>query len=260
MCRPTIFITDGAVGDEDALFKLIAERLGNSRLFTVAIGSAPNSHFMTKVAQFGRGTFTQIGDVKEVQQKMTQLFSKIEAPVLRDMAIRWPDGTPVETFPARVPDLYLGEPVLVAAAAKAPLGTVVVTGMRGNQPWSVALTPPSDRNAAGVGALWARSKISSLMDALAQGAPADRVRPEVVKVALQHHLVSAYTSLVAVDIAPTSDGTPLKTALVKTSAPQGSGRLPQTDTAATLQMLLGMLALLAAASVALLGRRAARIG
>jgi hypothetical protein len=29
---------------------------------------------------------------------MTQLFAKIEAPVLRDVAIRWPDGTPVETF------------------------------------------------------------------------------------------------------------------------------------------------------------------
>ncbi|MBC8023723.1 MAG: marine proteobacterial sortase target protein, partial [Burkholderiales bacterium] len=135
--RQVIFITDGAVGNEDALFRLISERLGTSRLFTVGIGSAPNSHFMTKAAQFGRGTFTYIGDVREVQEKMSQLFAKIEAPVLRDVAIRWPDGTPVETFPARVPDLDLGVPVRGAAAARAPLGSVVVTGMRGNLPWSV---------------------------------------------------------------------------------------------------------------------------
>ncbi len=258
--RQVIFITDGAVGNEDALFRLIAERLGTSRLFTVGIGSAPNSHFMTKAAQFGRGTFTYIGDVREVQEKMATLFAKIEAPVLRDVAIRWPDGTPVETFPARVPDLYLGEPVLVAAAAKAPLGTVVVTGMRGNLPWSVALTPPLERNAAGVGALWARAKIATLMDEITRGGDPSQGRAQVVSVALEHHLVSAYTSLVAVDQAPTAPGGNVKTAMVRASLPQGwaaGTQLPQTDTAATLQLLLGVLALLAAGSVALLGRRVA---
>ena len=258
--RQVIFITDGAVGNEDALFRLIAQRLGTSRLFTVGIGSAPNSHFMTKAAQFGRGTFTYIGDVREVQEKMTQLFARIEAPVLRDVAIRWPDGTPVETFPARVPDLYLGEPVLVAAAARAPLGTVVVTGMRGNQPWSVALTPPLDRNAAGVGALWARAKIATLMDELARGGGPAQVRSQVVSVALEHHLVSAYTSLVAVDVTPTAPAGLVKTTLVKASLPQGwaaGTQLPQTDTAATLQLLLGVLALLAAGTVTALGRHTA---
>ena len=259
--RQVVFITDGGVGNEEELFKLIVQRLGSSRLFTVGIGSAPNGHFMTKAAQFGRGTFTNIGDVKEVQEKMSALFAKIEAPVLRDVQIRWPDGTPVETFPARVPDLYLGEPVLVAAAAKAPLGTVVVTGLRGNQPWSVALTPPPDRDAAGVGALWARAKIASLMDTLAQGADVAQVRPQVVNVALEHHLVSAYTSLVAVDLTPTGPTDGLKTAMVKASLPQGyvGGGIPQTDTPATLQLLLGLFALVSAAIVTILGRRTARI-
>jgi Ca-activated chloride channel family protein len=214
---------------------------------------------MTKAAQFGRGTFTHIGDVNEVQEKMTRLFAKIESPVLRDVAIRWPDGSEVETFPPRVPDLYLGEPVLVAASAKAPLGTVVVTGMRGNQPWSVALTPPAERDSAGVGALWARAKIGSLMDALAQGADVAQVRPAVIRVALEHHLVSAYTSLVAVDVTPTGPTDGLKTAMVKASLPQGSaGQLPQTDTPATLQFLLGLMALAFAALMTAVGRRSAR--
>jgi Ca-activated chloride channel family protein len=260
--RQVIFITDGGVDNEQELFKLIADRLGSSRLFTVGIGSAPNSHFMTKAAQFGRGTFTQIGDVKEVQEKMSQLFARIEAPVLRDVAIQWPDGTPVETFPARVPDLYLGEPVLVAAAAKAPIGTVVVSGLRGNQPWSVALTPPIDRNASGVGALWARAKIDSLMDSFEQGAGAAKVRSQVVAVALEHQLVSAYTSLVAVDVAPTAPAGAAMTATVKSAPPLGSfagTTLPQTDTPATLQLLLGMMALTAAAVVTMLGLRAQAI-
>ncbi|HUP31149.1 MAG TPA: marine proteobacterial sortase target protein, partial [Usitatibacter sp.] len=168
--RQVVFMTDGAVGNEDELFRLITQRLGGSRLFTVGIGAAPNGHFMAKAAQFGRGSFTHIGDLREVQEKMVELFAKIEAPVLRDVTIRWADGTAVETFPARVPDLYLGEPVLVAASTRKALSTVVVSGMRGNQPWSVALTPAADANAAGVGALWAREKIASLMDEATRGA------------------------------------------------------------------------------------------
>lgn len=258
--RQVIFITDGAVANEDALFRIIAERLGEARLFTVAIGSAPNSHFMAKAAQFGRGTFTHIGDVAEVRLRMADLFERIETPVLRDVEVRWPDGTPVETFPPRVPDLYAGEPVLVAAAARAPLGTVVVSGTRGNQPWSVALTPAPDRNAAGVGALWARSKIASLMDELSRGADPAQVRPAVVKVAMEHHLVSAYTSLVAEELTPSAPAGDVRSAAVQTAMPHGAAagmQLPQTDTAAMLQALLGVLALAAALGVAVIGRRQA---
>ena len=251
--RQVVFMTDGAVGNEDALFALIARKLGASRLFTVGIGAAPNGHFMAKAAQFGRGSFTHIGNPREVEEKMVELFAKIETPVLRDVAIRWPDGTPVETFPARVPDLYLGEPVLVAAALRGPLSTVVVSGMRGNQPWSVALTPAANSDAAGVGALWAREKIASLMDDMVRGGDAEQLRAQVVKVALEHHLVSSYTSLVAVDVTPSNATAASKAAMVTTALPQGwaaGTSLPQTATPATMKLISGLVTLLLAALLA----------
>ena len=252
MLRQVIFMTDGGVGNEDELFRLIADRLGNTRLFTIGIGSAPNSHFMAKAAQFGRGSFTYIGDVREVQEKMARLYAKIEAPVLKDVSIRWADGTEVETFPARVPDLYLGEPIVVSAAfTRTSSRTIVVSGVRGNQPWSVTLTPSSDSEASGVGVLWARSKIATLMDQLRAGAEEKDIRPAVVRVALEHHLVSAYTSLVAVDVTPTNPGAIASMKMMKTSLPAGmqQGQLPQTDTPALLQFLVGLLALASAAVV-----------
>jgi len=251
--RQVIFMTDGGVNNEEDLFRLISTRLGESRLFTVGIGSAPNAHFMTKAAQFGRGTFTYVGDVKEVNEKMTQLFARIEAPVLRDVAIRWSDGTPVTTYPDRVPDLYLGEPIVVSAASPDFARTLIVSGTRGNQPWSAALTPAGP-DSAGVGALWARARIAQLMDEVTRGGDADELRKAVVQVALDHHLVSAYTSLVAVDVTPSNDGT-VKTALVKASPPRSwDSTLPQTDTASTLHLLLGLLALASAGIVAVIGR------
>jgi Ca-activated chloride channel family protein len=257
--RQVIFATDGAVGNEDELFGLIHARLGSSRLFTVGIGAAPNGHFMTKAAQFGRGTFTYIGSPAEAQEKMAGLFAKLEAPVLTDVTIRFADGTPVETYPARIPDLYLGEPIVASASAADFSRTLVVAGLRGNVPWSVALTPPpSEGGPSGVGALWARARIAALMDAQRTGADPAVIRPAVVKVALEHHLVSAYTSLVAVDTTPTAVPEAAKTALVKANLPQGweaaAGQIPQTDTASTLQLLLGLLALAAAGIVAVIGR------
>jgi Ca-activated chloride channel family protein len=229
MLRQVVFITDGAVGNEEALFRLISERLGGSRLFTVGIGSAPNSHFMTRAAQFGRGTFTHIGDVREVNEKMSRLFAKIEAPVLRDVvdplarrhAGRDLPRARARPLPRRAGD---GRP-----PRRAPLGTVVVSGTRGNQPWSVALTPSAD-SAAGVGALWARAKIARSRTRSRAARPG-AIRPQVVKVALEHHLVSAYTSLVAVDVTPTAPGRWPEERDGAASLPRDTRtHLPQTDT------------------------------
>ena len=89
--RQVIFLTDGGIGNEDALFNIIQLQLGDSRLFTIGIGSAPNSHFMDRAAKFGRGTHTYIGNVSEIQSKMETLFSKLESPVLTNIHIQWPD-------------------------------------------------------------------------------------------------------------------------------------------------------------------------
>jgi Ca-activated chloride channel family protein len=253
--RQVVFITDGAVGNEQQLFRFIAARLGNARLFTVGIGSAPNGHFMAKAAQFGRGTFTHVGDVREVEGKMARLFEKIEAPVLRDVTLAWSDGQPVESFPARVPDLYLGEPIVATTSAQPGARSIVVSGLRGNQPWSVVLTPAAGEPSPGVGTLWARSKVSGLMDGLARGEDPEAVRKAVIEVALRHHLVSAYTSLVAVDVTPSNTQAKARQAVLRTSLPAGSATLPQTDTAATVHLLLGLLALGFAAMVAVIGRR-----
>jgi Ca-activated chloride channel family protein len=107
-----------------------------------------------------------------------------------------------------------------------------------------------------VGALWARARIAHLMDEITRGGDVAELRPAVLRVALDHHLVSAYTSLVAVDVTPTGSAN-MKTALVKASLPQGYvGAIPQTDAASTFHLLLGLLGLASAAIVAIIGRRA----
>src|SRR5690606_31009868 len=116
--RQVVFLTDGSVGNEQALFALINAQLGESRLFTIGIGSAPNAYFMGKAAELGRGSYTYIGRVDEVAQKMGELYAKLEKPASKNLRLHWPAGVEVEMYPHRLPDLYHGEPLLLVLRSK----------------------------------------------------------------------------------------------------------------------------------------------
>ncbi len=201
--RQVIFITDGAVGNEAELFRAVAEHLGDTRLFTVGIGSAPNSFFMRKAAEVGRGSHTHIGKLDEVGLKMGALFEKLARPAALDIQIDWPAGA--EAWPPRVPDLYYGEPLSVTV--KLPVNyaqdAITVRGKLGGRDWSrrigIADVAGDGESADGVATLWARRKISALLDRGRAGVPEEETRSEVLKVALAHQLLSPYTSFIAIE-------------------------------------------------------------
>lgn len=233
--RQVFFLTDGAVGNERELLRLVRENLGDRRLYTIAIGPAPNAWFIRKAAQFGRGTATFIGDARDVGERMTALFEKLERPALTELSITWPVGA--DAYPRELPDLYAGEPILVAASFTGSPSTLSIVGRRGKSAWGALLPIGAGAPATGIGALWARERISALSDAIVEGAPEEEVRPLIVATALEHRLVGRYTSLVAVDATPiASAGTqPLRTAipglLPAGLDPAGFvGALPQTAT------------------------------
>ncbi|MDZ7644270.1 MAG: marine proteobacterial sortase target protein [Woeseiaceae bacterium] len=203
--RQVVFVTDGAVGNEAGLYELIEEKLGATRLFTVGIGSAPNGWFMRKAAEAGRGRFVTISALHEVKDKMTRLLTRLREPQLTDIELAWPDGSRAESYPARIADLYAGEPVTVRARlamAPRPGDLLVIRGNGPTGPWAaeVALARADDNE--GVAALWARAKIGAALDAGRRGADADTVRDDVIETALAYQLVSRHTSLVAVDRTP----------------------------------------------------------
>jgi len=227
--KQVVFLTDAAVGNEAQLFDDIARQLGNARLFTIGIGSAPNSYFMRKAAELGRGSFTYIGDIAEVGERMNDLLRKLDEPALTDIALTWPAGpaSAVETYPATIPDLYQGQPVTFSArlpnATLATLaGRLALDGRTGNSTWHRDLDLVQVRAGAGIAAVWARAKLSAIEDAQWRGADPAAVRAEATKHALAYELVSAYTSLVAVDqevVRPRDQA--LDTQAVATNLPQG---------------------------------------
>jgi Ca-activated chloride channel family protein len=199
--RQVVFATDGAVTGEEALYRLIESGAGGARLFPVGIGDAPNAHFLAQAARLGRGANVVIRNLSEVAERMDELYAKLDRPALRDVQLAWPGGA-VESFPSRIPDLYQGEPLLVVARLAQAKGQVDAVGWLKDAAWSKSLPLARTRSDAGVARLWARAKIDDFEDQLRRGADEAVVRPQLIEVALAHHLVTRFTSLIAVDKTP----------------------------------------------------------
>jgi Ca-activated chloride channel family protein len=261
--RQIVFITDGAVGNEEQLLTLIKQRLGRARLFTVGIGAAPNGHFMRGAAGMGRGTFTFIGSDRDVQERMGQLFEKIESPALTDIELRWPEGLSAELALSSVPDVYYGEPVMLTARLAGPVkGLLSLTGRSDSGYWLRQVPLSIAKAHPGVAALWARGRIDDLLDERRAGGDPEIIRRDVLALALAHRLVSPYTSLVAVDRTPVRPaGIASGQSAVPQVAPAGSAwsgattGYPATATPAPLHVALGAALLLLGLVVLALPRR-----
>ena len=224
--KQLIFLTDGSVSQETKLFSLINRKLRTSRLFTIGIGSAPNSFFMTRAAEIGRGSHIHIGDINEISDRMEELFSKIENPAITDLELILPKGFEAEVYPSPLPDLYVGDPLSIAIRGKNASGMAQVTGKIGNQKWVAKVPLDQGAEQIGIAKLWAREKISNLERNRVSLSPNENQKAhmdrELLQTALSYGLVSRLSSMVAVDITPSRPiGAELNTIKLKAAIPNG---------------------------------------
>ena len=253
-----VFLTDGDVGNEDELITLVKDNIGSSRLFTVGIGSAPNGYLLEKVSRSGRGTFTYISKISEVEQKMNTLLTRIEHPVLTDVSLHIPGQ--VELYPGPVPDLFSGEPLVVfGKISRQSNGGARFIGK--SPAGYFRLDLPLDLKKAkvepAIPTLWARSKISNLMDEYRLGN--ENIKEDIIKLAISHKLMTKFTSFVAVEQRVVNLSGKSRLSAIPTEIPEGwkiekvfkdKGSsikpvlLPQTASSAPLTALAGFLLIL----------------
>lgn len=258
LMRQVVFITDGAVGNETELLQQVARDLGHSRMFTVAIGHAPNSWFMRKAAEIGRGSFVHIGKADEVREQMTALWGRIQLPALTDICVGWGDAA--EYYPEVIPDLYAGQPLWLIARLPSEPAMIGLCGQLNGLDWNLDVNgwnaASSGPGADNLAMLWARKKIEALEDSLMFGADAELTRLEITGLALDYGLLTRHTSLVAVDKTPRRNETgTLAVTDVPGLLPAGSSmRLagyPKTATGWLSQLLLSLFVLLLATAMLL---------
>jgi Uncharacterized protein containing a von Willebrand factor type A (vWA) domain len=196
-------ITDGYVAVESEAFALIRQNLGRGNVFAFGVGSGVNRHLIESLARAGQGEPFIVTDTVFAETEASRFADMIASPVLTGVSAHFDDVAVRDVEPASLPDVFAQRPVVLFGKWDGDrAGRLRLSGRSGGAgrpfvselPFAQATTVPAET----LSRLWARTRVAALSDELAL-----RKTPELVSaittLGLEHELLTAYTSFVAVD-------------------------------------------------------------
>ncbi|MBI1372923.1 MAG: VWA domain-containing protein [Phycisphaera sp.] len=225
--RFVTFLTDGFIGNEAEVLGEVYKRVDASRVFSFGVGSSPNRFLLSRMAKLGRGAVAYLPQGADGGAVMDDFFERISHPAMTDIEIDWGGMMVADVYPRRLPDLFVGRPVVITGMFVGDGPTdVVLHGRAGDRAVEVGMrvnlsAKGRDANNPGIPAVWARRQIADLADRATWDSRIDLPR-RIRNVALDHALMSAYTAFVAVDALSDTAGAYGVTTPVPVPVPQGT--------------------------------------
>ncbi|MGB1285639.1 MAG: VIT and vWA domain-containing protein [Aggregatilineales bacterium] len=221
--RYVVFLTDGAVSADEESIRKINKQRGDARIFTFGIGASVNRYLLTKMAEMGRGVAEFLGNQDDIEKSVTRFQDRVSYPALMDASLTWEHVEHWDTYPEPLPDIYIGQALEISSRLKRKgYPQLTLTGTQDGQQVSipVQIPTPTEPNPV-IRRLHARARIESLMDNLNRGENSEKIREQILGLALEHRIVTAYTSFVAVDSEVTDNDHEMKKVNVSVPLPDG---------------------------------------
>jgi len=240
-----LLISDGRLSDAECLRQLCRRNSAHLRLFAVGVSADTSPcrdrslgrQQLAAIARCGGGKVEWIGSEAEAAEVAARQLCRAAQPALTDLCIRWgeePDARIVQS-PPQIESVFSGEPLLVFAllgslsTTSAVLSAVYASGPRAGYrtEWRVHTPQALFTEDRLVHTLAARRLCRGWEEhtLLHEHAAVDHAlheleRPCILALALRYHLVSALTSIVAVeDVAqPAEEGAELELVVVEQEA------------------------------------------
>ena len=209
--RIVIFLSDGYIGNEAEVLKLIATHIGRARIYAFGVGTAVNRFLLAEMARKGRGFARFIDPTESGHDAAIALAHRIKSPLLTDIEIDWGDLAPTAITPHRIPDLFEGGSIRVQGRFQTGGKRTIrvkgkVNGKAALLPLTITLPETvSETQTSAVPTIWARSQIAEHMREFTtprqlrpSSATDDGLKAAVTKLGLDFSLVTQWTSFVAV--------------------------------------------------------------
>jgi hypothetical protein len=229
--RIVVFLTDGYVGNDMEILSEI-QKHPNARVFAYGIGSSVNRFLISGMGQAGRGESEIISEqvnANEADAAAKRLYEHLRSPLLTDVSLDFGSLPVADVYPAQIPDLFAGHPIVVTGRyTGAAKGAVHLRANRAGDVYAreVAVNfPVTDSSNSVLPNLWARRKIEHLMEQDWAGIQQQQMKPalqkEITQLGLDYGLMTQFTSFVAVEEKISNiDGRPEKIQ-VPVELPQG---------------------------------------
>lgn len=199
--RVVTFLTDGYIGNDREILGEVRKRVGDARIFSFGVGSSVNRFLLERMASEGRGAAAFLGLQDSATDIMDLYFERISHPAMTHLQMDWKGMQVSETYPARLPDLFVGRPAVITGKYTGEAGSVGIHGRAGQQ--ELSLQVESKAQASGshqaIPMVWARRKIADLADRQNLSENPAELAQVIRETALRYQLMSHYTSFIAVD-------------------------------------------------------------
>ncbi len=205
--RYYIFLTDGFITNEDAIFSEIKNHPSKPVVFTFGAGNSLNRYFLEQSALVGNGFATEVMQNEDAELAISNAWQKIESPQLKNITVKIDNAIIYnEIFPSGN-SLFTGRPLTMFGMYSA-VGeqTVTVTGFRNGTPVTftekIALADSSNTNTT-IAKIWAKEKIEQL--SLAEGVT-DSKKDSIIALSKEHQILSKYTAFLAINAISVGEG------------------------------------------------------
>lgn len=230
--RIVSFMTDGYVGNDFEILGLIRKYRSKTRWFPFGTGNSVNRFLIDGIAKEGGGEaeYVLLNSPGNVVGK--KFYDRISSPVLTDVKLECKGVDVKEVFPHNISDVWAERPLYFKGRYTAPgAGTISLTGFAAGKPYKQDLKvvfPAKQSDNEVIKPIWARAKVDRLMSedwfGAQQGQVNKELKEEIVKTALDYHIMTQYTSFVAVEETRQTKNGDLKQVVVPVEMPEGVSR------------------------------------
>ncbi len=196
--RYFVFLTDGFITNETAIFEAIRNHPSHPTVFTFGAGNNLNRYFLEESARIGNGYASVITENEDVELFVNEAWSKLESPQLRDITLSISGVQPEGLLMPLGNRLYKGCPVM--AYGTYTFGgnqTVTISGDMNGETVSfskqIAFASSSNANSM-LPQVWARQQIRKLR--IEEGTTTVN-KEEIIALSIQYQVLSDYTAFLA---------------------------------------------------------------
>jgi Ca-activated chloride channel family protein len=205
--RPNIviFLTDGLPTIGETNIERIADdtvkaNTTGTRLFVFGVGYDVNAVLLDKLSSQNHGVSEYVRPKEDIEIKVSSFYSKVQNPVLTDVALDFGPLLVNDLFPRELPDLFEGGQLVVVGLYREPmLINVMLKGKLQNEEkafeYPLEFKPETDATANNfVARIWASKKIGFLIDEMRVHGRDQELVDEIVRLSKEFGIITEYTS------------------------------------------------------------------
>ena len=209
--RILVFLTDGepTSGETESvrILKNVSDanhRQGRqARIFVFGVGDDVNVQLLDKIAEQNGGTRQYVSPQENLEIAVTSFFTKVNEPVLANLALDMGHIQTKSLYPRRLPDLFRGSQLTVLGRFETAGDTLLtLIGDIGGEKQEFSNTaqfPEHQSDHGFLPQLWAQRKVAYLVDEVRLNGENEELVNEIVRLSKKYGIMTPYTSFLVTE-------------------------------------------------------------